>query len=127
MKKTKKLILPEVHILGDLEDVKNLVSGINKKKTILILQDGDQGLFYMVGKKKIKLTEQKDITKLEKKFQVIFLSFFPSRKKVEPVTEENHEEPVPAPEPKEKKKKKEEKPEKVKKDKKDKNKEKKKK
>ena len=116
MKKTQKLILPEVHILGDLEDVKNLVSGINKKKVILIFQDGDQGLFYLAGKKKIKLIEQKDITKLEKKFQVIFLSFFPSRKKVEPVTEGKPEEPVSPSETKEKKKKKEEKPEKGKKD-----------
>jgi len=114
MKKAQKLILPEVHILGDLEDVKILVSGINKKKVILILQDGDQGLFYLAGKKKIKLIEQKDIAKLEKKFQVIFLSFFPSRKKVEPVTEEKPEEPVLAAEKKEKKKKKEEKPEKKK-------------
>ncbi len=120
MKKIQKLILPEVHILGDLEDVKNLVSGINKKKVILIFQDGDQGLFYLAGKKKIKLIEQKDITKLEKKFQVIFLSFFPSRKKVEPMTEEKIEEPVPAPEKEEKKKKKEKTSEKGKKDKKDK-------
>ena len=120
MKKTQKLILPEVHILGDLEDVKNLVSGINKKKVILIFQDGDQGLFYLAGKKKIKLIEQKDIKKLEKKFQVIFLSFFPSRKKVEPVIEETPAEPVAAPEKEEKKKKKEKKPEKGKKDKKDK-------
>ena len=120
MKKIQKLILPEVHILGDLEDVKILVSGINKKKMILIFQDGDQGLFYLVGKKNIKLIEQNGIAKLEKKFQVIFLSFFPSRKKVEPVTEEKPLEPVSAPETEEKKKKKEEKPEKEKKDKKDK-------
>ena len=120
MKKINKVILPEVHILGDLEDVKNLVSGINKKNVILIFQDGDQGLFYLTGKKKIKLIGQKDITKLEKKFQTIFLSFFPSRKKVEPVTEEKPEEPVSVPETDNKKMKKEEKPEKGKKDKKDK-------
>ena len=117
MKKIKKMSLPEVHILGDLEDVKNLVSGINKKKVMLIFQDGDLGLFYLVGKKKNKLIEQKDITKLEKKFQVIVISFFPSRKKVEPVIEETPAEPVPAPEKEEKKKKKEKKPEKGKKDK----------
>jgi len=121
MKKTQKLILPEVHILGDLEDVKILVSGINKKKVILIFQDGDQGLFYLEGKKKIKLIEQKDITKLEKKFQVIFLSFFPSRKKVVPVTEEAPEVMAAVPEKAEKKEKKEKPPKKgnkVKKDKK---------
>ena len=125
MKKTQKLIFPEVHILGDLEDVNNLVFGINRKKVVLVFQDGDQGLFYLVGKKKNKLIEQKEIAKLEKKFDVIFFSFFPSRKKVVPVTEEKPVEPVPAAEKKEKKKKKEEKPEKVKKDKKDKKKEKK--
>jgi hypothetical protein len=118
MKKMKKVNLPEVHILGDLEDVKKLVAGISRKNVILMFQDSDQGLFYLVGKKKIKLIEQKDITKLEKKFQVIFLSFFPSRKKVEPVIEETPAEPVSAPEKEEKKKKKEKKPEKGKKDKK---------
>ena len=97
MKKIKKMILPEVHILGDLEDVNNLVSGINKKKVILIFQDGDQGLFYLKGKKKFKLIDQKDMTKLEKKFQVLFLSFFPSRKKIEPMTEEKPEIPVAVP------------------------------
>ena len=97
MKKMKKLILPEVHILGDLEDVNNLVSGINKKKVILIFQDGDQGLFYLKGKKKFKLIDQKDMTKLEKKFQVLILSFFPSRKKVEPMTEAKPEIPVAVP------------------------------
>ena len=120
MKKTQKVILPEVHILGDLEDVTNLVSGINKKKTILIFQDGDQGLSYLAGKKKIKVIDEKGLSKLEKKFQVIFLSFFPSRKKVEPVIEENPAEPVTKPEKEEKKKKKEKKPEKEKKTKKDK-------
>ena len=118
MKKTQKLILPEVHIHGDLEDVKNLVSGINKKKTVLIFQDGDQGLFYLVGKKSFQLIEQKGILKLEKKFQVIFLTFFPSRKKVERVTEEKPIEPVSTPETNDKKKKKkEEKPKKDKNDK----------
>ena len=109
MKKTKKLILPEVHILGDLEDVKILVSGINKKKVILIFQDGDQGLFYLVGKKKNKLIEQKEIAKLEKKFDVIFFSFFPSRKKVETIIEELPELIIPQKKEKKEKGKKEEK------------------
>ena len=120
MKKTQKLIFPEVHLLGDLEDVKNLVSGINKKKVILIFQDGEQGLFYLSGKKNLKLTDQKAIAKLEKKFQVIFLSFFPSRKKVEPVMEELPEKAVAVPGKTAKKEQKEKKPKKEKEAKKDK-------
>jgi hypothetical protein len=99
-----------VHILGDFEDVNNLVSGINKKNVIVIFQDADQGLFYFKGKKKFKLIEQKEMTKLEKKFQFLILSIFPSRKKVEPLTKEKPEVPVAIPEKAEKKEKKEKKP-----------------
>ncbi|MEI6681536.1 MAG: hypothetical protein WCO44_02850 [Bacteroidota bacterium] len=67
-----------------------------------------------MGKKNIKLTDQKGIAKLEKKFQVIFLSFFPSRKKVEPVMEEKPEKPLAVPEKTAKKEKKEKKPKKEK-------------
>jgi len=119
----QKLIFPEVHILGDLEDVINLVSKINKKKVVLIFQDGDQGMFYLKGKKKFKLIDQKDMTKLKKKFQILILSFFPSRKKVEPVTEEKTEVPVAVPEKEgkeEKIEKKDKKPKKEKKEKKNK-------
>ena len=97
MKKIHKLILPEVHILGDQEDVNNLFSGIARKNVVLIFQDGDQGLFYLKGKKKFKLIGQKEMTKMEKKFQLLIVSFFPSRKKVEPLTEEMSVVPVAVP------------------------------
>ncbi|MCX6306460.1 MAG: hypothetical protein NT040_15970 [Bacteroidetes bacterium] len=83
----KKLIkgLPEVHILGDLKDVKKLISGVNRKKTLVIFQDGDEGSFYLEIEKKFQPILQKDINQLAKEYRLIFFSFFPSRKKAEPV------------------------------------------
>ena len=89
----KKLIkgLPEVHILGDLKDVKKLISGVNKKKTLVIFQDGDEGSFYLEIEKKFQPILHKDINQLSKEYRLIFFSFFPSRKKVEPINEEQPE------------------------------------
>jgi hypothetical protein len=131
MKATKKQkkILPEVHILGDLQDVKNLISGVNKKKTLVIFQDGEQESFYLEIEGKFQQILQTDITLLEKEYRLIFFSFFPGRKKVDPLTEEKPEEQEPenseikTPKKKEKQKKKvktEKKVKKVKKGKKDK-------
>jgi hypothetical protein len=86
--KKRKINLPEVHILGDLEDVKNLVAGVNKKKTIVVFQDGEQGSYYLEVDGKIQMILHDDITELEKEYRLIFFSFFPGRKKVEPVAEE---------------------------------------
>ena len=89
----KKLIkgLPEVHILGDLKDVKKLISEVNRKKTLVIFQDGDEGAFYLEIEKKFQPISQKDINQLAKAYRLIFFSFFPSRKKVEPIIEEQPE------------------------------------
>ena len=77
-----------MHILGDLEDVKNLVSGVNRKKTIVIFRDGDQEIFYLESEGEFKIILPNDIAYLEKKYRLIFFSFFPSRKKVEELAEE---------------------------------------
>jgi hypothetical protein len=84
MKKSKKMNLPEVHILGDLEDVKNLVSGIGKKKTLVIFADAEQESFYVETKGKIKQINPKGVKRLEKSFKLIYFSYFPSKKKIQP-------------------------------------------
>ena len=86
-KKSKKS-LPPVHILGDLQDVKNLVSAVNKKKTIVLFHDGEQDSFYLEFSGEIREIHHKDFSRLEKDYKLIIFSFFPSRKKAEPVVEE---------------------------------------
>jgi len=86
--KKRKINLPEVHILGDLEDVKNLVSGVNKKKTIVVFQDGEQGSYFLEIEREIQMILPDDVTELEKEYRLIFFSFFPSRKRNEPLVEE---------------------------------------
>ncbi len=107
----KKLIkgLPEVHILGDLKEVKKLISGVNKKKTLVIFQDGDEGSFYLEIEKKFQSILQKDINQLAKDYRLIFFSFFPSRKKVEPIIDDQPELMMPEKKEKREKGKKEEK------------------
>jgi hypothetical protein len=75
-KKIKK-ILPEVHILGDLQDVKNLVQAVNKKKTIVIFQENVSGELYLEIDGEIQLIRPKDITRLEKDYRLIYFTFFP--------------------------------------------------
>ncbi len=93
MKPTKKQkqALPEVHILGDLQDVKNLIKGVNKKKTLVIFRDGDNGSFYLEIEGKFQPVVQEDIALLEKEYKLIFFLFFPSRKKAETLKEEKTE------------------------------------
>jgi hypothetical protein len=115
MKTPKKMkqILPEVHILGDLKDLQNLLTMLNKKKTIVIFYDAEQGAFYLEIEGKFELITQNDFGQLGKKYTLIIFSLFPSKRKVEPPTEdkpevESAEMPLTGkPEKKEKKKKKE--------------------
>jgi len=86
--KIKKRNLPDLHILGDLQDVKNLVSTLNKKKTIGVFKDAEEGSFHLEINGKVQQILKDDITELEKDYRLIFFSFFPSRKKVEPLAEE---------------------------------------
>ena len=89
MKTTKKQkkSLPEVHILGDLQDVKALISGLNKKKTIVVFLDGEQNSLYLEIEGKFQPIHEKDIKQLKKEYKLIYFSFYPSQKKSEPVME----------------------------------------
>ena len=124
--KKKNTILAEVHILGDLQDAEHLVSELKKKKTLLLLQDAEQGHFYSETKGKMKLLAEKDLAKLEKEHKLVTFSFFTGQKKAEPVTGQKTEIQEPVKEEKmaeelkkEKKGKKEKKDPKVKKEKKE--------
>jgi len=105
-----------VHIIGDLEDAKILVSSINKKKTIIVFKDGEQGTFFSETKGEINPIAQEEIAIMEKDSRLIFFSFFPSQKKVIPVIEETPV--VQEPEKEEKKDEESKKEKKVKKEKK---------
>jgi len=85
--KKQKRVLPEVHILGDLQDVKNLISSLNKKKTIVVFHDGEQDSFYLEIDGKFQQVLQNEFAQLEKEYKLILFSFFPSRKKVEPIAD----------------------------------------
>jgi hypothetical protein len=89
--KKQKKNLPEVHILGDLKDVKNLISCLNKKKTIVIFHDAEQDSFYLEIDGKFQQVLQGEFAQLEKEYKLIVFSFFPSRKKAEPETKEKTE------------------------------------
>jgi hypothetical protein len=72
-----------VHVLGDLEDVKNLVKGVNKKKTVVIFRDGDTGLLYTDIEGDIQQVPVELISNLEKDYRFIYFDFFPGRKREE--------------------------------------------
>jgi len=96
-RKKHKLILPDVHILGDLQDVQNLVAGVNKKKTVVIFRDAEQGLHYAEIDGEIQQFPLELINNLGKEYRFIFFDFFPGKKReVAPVAEPA---PEPAPEP----------------------------
>ncbi len=86
--KESKKSLPQVHILGDLKDVKNLVSAVNKKRSLVLFHDGDQDSFFLEIEDKIRKIRQKEIARMEKDYKLIIFSFFPSHKKDEPLTED---------------------------------------
>jgi hypothetical protein len=86
--KKHKKILPEVHIFGDLQDARKLVTDFSKKKTKVVFRDGDLGKFYSGIKKDVNEILQDEIHKMEKDHRLIFVSFFPGQKKAEPLTEE---------------------------------------
>ncbi|MEI7983104.1 MAG: hypothetical protein WCI71_15750 [Bacteroidota bacterium] len=90
MKTRKKLkkILPEVQIIGDLEDVKNLISAVNKKRAVVIFHDGEQGLNYAEIDGEIQVVLQDELLLLETDYRLIFFDFFPGRKRTRPPAEE---------------------------------------
>jgi len=90
---------PEVQIAGDLLDAVNLTMAISKKKTLLILKDGELGNLFYSTKKKLHQVTSDDLPALEKDHRLLTLTFLPSMKKTEPVPDEH----VPAEKEKEKK------------------------
>ena len=92
-KKKQKEIFPEVHIHGDLQDVKYLIDGVNKKRTIVVFKDGEEGSFYLEIDGEIQKIITEEIPELEKDYRLIFFSFFPGLKKAAPVIEEQAEVP----------------------------------
>jgi len=83
--KIKQTALPEVHILGDLHDAGNFVKAINKKNTLPIFKDGEQGTCYIPLKGNLQPVAEDEILILDKDYKLVHLSFFPSQKKVEPL------------------------------------------
>jgi len=88
MRTKNKKGLPEVSIHGDLRDVKKLVSGVGKKKSLVVFRDSEHDLYYLESKGKVKEIEKEDLKKLEKKLRLIIFQFFPSAKQAEKEHEE---------------------------------------
>ena len=88
MRTKNKKGLPEVSIHGDLRDVKKLVSGVGKKKSLVVFRDSEHDLYYLESKGKVKEIEKEDLKKLEKKLRLIFFQFFPSAKQKDKATDD---------------------------------------
>ena len=86
MSQKQKMIMAEVHIPGDLQDAQNIVSALKKKKSLVVLKNGEQGEFYLEIKGEMRPIKEKELVKLEKEYRLIFFSFFPGQKIAEPVT-----------------------------------------
>ena len=84
-KKKHNKSVPDVHILGDLEDVKKLVEVVSKKKSVVIFRNGNDGTCYADIEKIMVEYSRTDITRLEKDFRIIYFDFFPVKKVEIPV------------------------------------------
>jgi len=91
-KKKHNKSVPDVHIQGDLEDVKKLVEVVSKKKSVVIFRNGDDGTCYADIEKIMVEYSKTDITRLEKDFRIIYFDFFPVKKSAIP---EPVKKPVP--------------------------------
>ena len=90
-KKEKKMIA-EVHVLGDLKDVAKLVDLVNRKKTLVIFRNGEDGALYAEVERSIIRYSYEDVAKFKKEYKIIYFDFFPSQKKTE-VAKEKVEKP----------------------------------
>ncbi len=79
-KKKHKKSVPDVHIQGDLEDVKKLVEIVSKKKSVVIFRNGNDGTCYADIEKIMVEYSKTDLTRLEKDFRIIYFDFFPVKK-----------------------------------------------
>jgi hypothetical protein len=81
--KKKTTFIPDVHILGDLKDVRKLIKLANKKKNLVIYRNGETGTQYANSGKKMLECSDKDIAKLSKDHRLIYFDFFPGSKEME--------------------------------------------
>jgi len=79
-KKKHNKSVPQVHIQGDLEDVKKLVEAVSKKKSVVIFRNGNDGTCYADIEKIMVEYSKTDLTRLEKDFRIIYFDFFPENK-----------------------------------------------
>ncbi len=97
--KKQKLPLPEVQIHGDLEDVRNLVKSVSKKKTIVIFRDAEKGQHYAEVKGEIQQFPVDLISNMSSDYRFIYFDFYPEKKRPAPAGEqEKSNEPDPSPE-----------------------------
>jgi len=80
-KKKAPLVAPEVHILGDMDDVMTLIRILNKKKTVVIFRDPVAGAHYAEIDGDVELFPPEMIASLEKEYRFVYFDFFPARKK----------------------------------------------
>ncbi len=82
MKTKKKAItpVPQVQISGDLEEIKQLIKVLNKKKTVVLFRDMESGIHYAEIDKKIDQFPTELIHNLKKDYRFVYFDFFPSRK-----------------------------------------------
>ena len=81
-KKEKKSVA-DVHVLGDLKDVAKLVDLVNRKKTLVIFRNGEDGSLYAEVDRSIIRYASEDVDKLKKNYRIVYFDFFPSQKKTE--------------------------------------------
>ena len=79
--KKEKRIVADVHVLGDLKDVAKLVDLVNRKKTLVIFRNGEDGSLYAEVDRSIIQYAAEDVEKLKKNYRIIYFDFFPSQKK----------------------------------------------
>lgn len=89
MKKQKKTVkvLPEVKIFGDIKAIKNLIKFVNKKKSVVVFRDKEQGQHYAEIEDKLQLIPLDLISNLEKEYRFIYFDFFPTHEKAESAPE----------------------------------------
>jgi hypothetical protein len=104
MKKEKKSVaqLPEVQIMGDLEDVSTLLKAISKKRGLVLFRDAEKNISHAEVEGSIQEISEDEIKVLQKDFRFIYFDFFPGKKKVA-IVDAPVEEPVTAAAPEVKK------------------------
>ncbi len=88
MNKKQKIIIPDVHVRGNLQDARNFISFLGKKKSMIILKEEGNETYFSQKKRKIKQIGQEEIDILQKDHKLIFVSFLPDQKPEESIAAE---------------------------------------